>query len=446
MADGLIATLRSALFDPGRRKPARPGRDDPPADAHAVSMEEIAGVCTQAVRVLVGNGHTSQPSIDAIAGMAGRFGCEAVVMPRWGEATVRLQGRDAAVVEFIAMAPPVVVDMRKVAAALAVIDAVTAHRLAAGPALTRLQAIAQEPPVSALRFVTMSTAGAAALGVIFGAPSPLILAMIAVVAGLGAVLRRFLGRISANPYLQPLGGALLAGLAGALGLRAGLGQGATLIGFCPCMVLLPGPHLLGGALDLAQLRLPLGVMRVLHALLVILVICMGLLVGLLFGDVTLQPFVAPEGPVPLVWDVASAGVAVAAFGGFFALPWRMLPVPVAIGMAAHSLHWMLMVWGGVQQVVAAFIAALFVGAAMTLVANRSRLPFGGCAFAAVVSMIPGLYIFRMAGGLVTLVGLGAKTPIAILSGVVADSATAMFVIIAIGFGLIVPALCLERSL
>ena len=60
-------------------------------------------------------------------------------------------------------------------------------------------------------------------------------------------------------------------------------------------------------------------------------------------------------------------------------------------------------------------------------------------------MIPGLYIFRMAGGLVTLVGLGAKTPIAILSGVVADSATAMFVIIAIGFGLIVPALCLERS-
>ena len=66
--------------------------------------------------------------------------------------------------------------------------------------------------------------------------------MIFVSAAAGAVLRRGLTHISANPFLQPFGAALLAGVVGGLATRAGLSSSLRLVVVCPCMVLVPGPH------------------------------------------------------------------------------------------------------------------------------------------------------------------------------------------------------------
>src|SRR5258705_9762760 len=71
---------------------------------------------------------------------------------------------------------------------------------------------------------------------------------------------------------------------------------------------------------------------------IIVMICIGLLTGLSFGSVSL-PVSVPSYAVPLGYDVIAAGVAVAAYGTFFAMPWRMLPIPILIGMLAHASRW-----------------------------------------------------------------------------------------------------------
>ena len=62
-------------------------------------------------------------------------------------------------------------------------------------------------------------------------------------------LRRGLARYSANVFLQPFCAALLAGMVGALAVRYQLSSSLRLVAVCPCMVLVPGPHFLNGAID-----------------------------------------------------------------------------------------------------------------------------------------------------------------------------------------------------
>jgi uncharacterized membrane protein YjjB (DUF3815 family) len=308
---------------------------------------------------------------------------------------------------------------------------------------TALGAIQHRPPIALARFALLAAAGAAALGVIFGAVHLLSLVLIALSAGAGALVRRWLAGISDNPFVQPFCAALLAGAVGAAAVRLDLSSGQHLIAVCPCMVLVPGPHLLNGAIDLARARIALGAARILYACLIIIMICAGLLMGLALGAVTL-PVAGPSVPVPLLYDVIAAGVAVAAFGTFFAMPWRMLPIPVAIGMIAHAARWATISLAGGSVEAGALVACLFVGIVITPIADRLRLPFASFAFAAVVSLIPGVFLFRMGGGLVELAGLGGKAPPDLLMATIADGSTAILILLAMAVGLIVPKMFIEH--
>ena len=145
----------------------------------------------------------------------------------------------------------------------------------------------------------------------------------------------------------------------------------------------------------------LGAARVGYAGLTIVMICAGLLTGLACGGMGLPPAGA-SATVAIGYDVIAAGVAVAAYGTFFSMPWRMLPIPVAIGMAAHALRWVAIAMAGASVETAAFVACCFVGLVATPIADRLRVPFAAFAFASVVSLIPGVFLFRMAAGLVRL--------------------------------------------
>ena len=171
-------------------------------------------------------------------------------------------------------------------------------------------------------------------------------------------------------------------------------------------------------------------------------ISVGLLSGLSLGDLNLTAS-SPAGVVPLGYDVIAAGVAVAAYGTFFAMPWRMLPFPIVIGMLAHALRWLVIVPGGGSAETGALAACFLVGLIVTPVADRLRMPFAAFAFASVVSLIPGVYIFRMASGLLNLIAPGDGPSPDLLLGTMVDGATALLIIVAMGFGLIVPKLVIE---
>jgi len=110
-----------------------------------------------------------------------------------------------------------------------------------------------------------------------------------------------------------------------------------------------------------------------------------------------------------------------------------------VGMVAHAMRWLALSMGA-SAYAAAFLACLFVGLVITPIAHRLRLPFAATAFAAVVSMIPGVFLFRVAAGLVEMAQLGASAPSSLLSLVFAEGSTAILILLAMGFGLIAPLL------
>ena len=386
--------------------------------------------------LLLANGQTTEGARLAIERLSAALGQPTRLRARWGELTLYSQGAAVSV-----EVDPVGIDISRVAAVEAVVGAVCAGTRSPAAALQRLDAIGRAPPVSLARFAPMAAAGAAALSVIFGADDVRTVLLVAVVAGLGACLRRAAARLSGNPLLQPMVAALLAGLAAGLAVRANFPVMDRLLAVCPCMVLVPGPHFLNGMIDLMRSRIPLGAARLMLASLIVVVICTGLLAGLALAGVSF-PEAGAVHPVPLPVDVIAAGVAVAAYASFFNMPWRMVSVPITTGMVAHALRWELLQLGA-SVPMGAFGTTFVAGTTMALVSHRLRLPFGAAAFACVVSLIPGIYMFHAASGLVTVARLGPEAGRALVSSVAADLSTAGLTMLAMAAGLIIPKLCAD---
>lgn len=395
----------------------------------------VLDLILQCGKLLFANGQTTERVISALRELAAAGGFQAAIFTEWGELRVRLESDIASYSETIAV-EPTGVDMSKVSATMNVIDKVCEGNMDLGVAGSALKKISASGPVPLVRFAVLAGAGAAALGLIFGVGHPVGLVLIALIAGAGACLRRWLARLSRNLFVQPFCAAFLAGIAGAIAVRLNFSSDQRLIAVCPCMILVPGPHLLSGALDLARARIPLGIARIVYATVVTLTISTGLVLGLALGGVGLPPS-GSSGTVPLGCDVLAAGVAVAAYGPFFNMSWQTLPIPIAVGMLAHGCRWGAITLAGVNPATGALIACLIVGTLMTPIADRLRLPFAGLAFPSVVSLIPGSYLFRMAGGMASLLAAGTKAGPELFFQVMADSTGAILIVVAMTFGLVI---------
>jgi uncharacterized membrane protein YjjP (DUF1212 family) len=393
-----------------------------------------------AAALLLENGQTTERTVVATERLGRALGLPVHVLPRWGELAVHVEGTPFA---DVVPATPLGVHMGRVLATMTVIDQVCDATLPVEASGSAMATAGRLPPASTPRFVLFAAIGAASLGVIFGALDGTSLLLIAFSAALGALLRRWLATRFGNSFVQPLCAAIVAGLVGAAAVRFDLSDAQGLIAICPCMVLVPGPHILNGAIDLARTRIALGIARLGYAGLTVLMICTGLLLGLAVGGAAL-PTAAPSVPVPLGADVIAAGCAVAAFGTFFSMPWRLLPVPIAAGMLAHAARWALISLAGAHVATGALIACFLAGIIITPVADRLHLPFAALGFSAVVSMMPGLFLFRAAGALVSTVSIGDNAPLALLESTVTNGTTAFLIIFAMTFGLILPRLLFER--
>src|SRR3989475_4909073 len=339
------------------------------ADRPMLERSDLVLACAH---VLHPNGQSTHERVQAAERLGTQLGLRATMIAHWEELELRAADGTSSQVSF-ERGSPAGMNMDRVASAMSAIVNCAGGRPPISAALENIKAIAHAPPAPTWLFTLAAAAGAAAMAAIFGVHHLKAVVLIMISAAAGAVLRRILVWYTANTLLQPLCAALLAGMIGALAVRYNLSSSLRLVAVCPCMILVPGPHVLNGAMDLIAARINLGTSRLVHAGLIILAISVGLLLGMAILSVSL-PVGEPGRAVPLWLDVIAAGVAVAAFRVFFSAPFRMFGGPVAIGMLAHALRWGALE-AGAGRATGALVACLFVGGVPSPVPRRWRVPF-----------------------------------------------------------------------
>ena len=405
-----------------------------------MSLQQQSELVLAIAQVLFVNGESTDEIITATEEVSESLGLHTTLIPRWGELQLKATDENGESTSIVA-AEPTGVDMDRVVSTWKTIDELRAGKLASSDVIEKIRMISHAEPTPTWLFTLAAAAGAASLSMIFGVQHLTSVVLISASAAAGALLRRMLARFSTNALLQPFSAALLAGIVGGVAVRLELSSSLRLIAVCPCMILVPGPHVLKGMIDLLNARVSLGVSRLIFAGLVLLAISIGLLLGLELIGVSL-PVDGPGRDVSLWLDLIFASVVVAAFSIFFSTPLRMLAWPITVGMLAHGLRWLTLHAGG-GVAAGAFVASLFVGVVLTPVARRNRMPFAAVGFAAVVSMMPGIFLFRLSSGLQQLTD-HANMTLPVLSATISNGVTAVNIILAMSFGLIVPKLIIDR--
>jgi uncharacterized membrane protein YjjB (DUF3815 family) len=145
------------------------------------------------------------------------------------------------------------------------------------------------------------------------------------------------------------------------------------------------------------------------------------------------------------WMSAWAGLAVLGFAMVFSVPRRTLPGIVVLAIAAHLLRSFALELGAALPL-ASFVAALFVGVTAAIVAPRTGQATSVYAFAPVIPLIPGTYMFEALNALLELTIGDVADESALVDTAVIDGSIATLTIVALAVGTIGPTLVAGRRI
>lgn len=406
---------------------------------------------TQLIRscaeVLFTNGQSTKKLVHDLKLVTHKLGYESEIIPLWGGISIELDGSRSAKSNqtLILNIHPSGVQMNKVKLATLVINQFIAGTLSVEQTLKAIQEVNQSAPCSLTRFIAMSAIGAASLGVIFGIADLRLLSLVMLSAGIGALLRRLTAKVSTNLYSQVLVAALFTGGFGSFAHAYQFLPTSVFLFLCPCMILVPGPHILNGVFDIARGDVGIGQSRLTYATAILLVICIGLVGSMNIHNQSLTQYAITD-DLPLPYYLLAICGAVAAYGSFFSMSWRDLAIPIFIGVVAFLPRYYFTFIEGNSAVMGVFVASVVAGLMAALLASKTQLPFAALAFSSVVAMIPGSYLFRMADYLFNFyqMGINAQGQEGLLA--LNQGITALVIVIAISAGVIIPKLCVDHFL
>jgi uncharacterized membrane protein YjjP (DUF1212 family) len=162
-----------------------------------MNIDERSAFVLTAAKGLFVNGQSTEQTVAASTRLVDALGLRAKLLARWGEIALQVDDTHGALVRFES-AEPTGVDMDRVASVMQVIDKLAAGHLEPEEARVEIETVAHARPAQSWLFATAAAAGAVALSVIFGVHHFAAAALIAGSAGMGALLRRGLARLSEN--------------------------------------------------------------------------------------------------------------------------------------------------------------------------------------------------------------------------------------------------------
>jgi uncharacterized membrane protein YjjP (DUF1212 family) len=292
----------------------------------------------------------------------------------------------------------------------------------------------RHPPWLAVLLLGAAAAGLAyLLGADVGAVSVAGLA-----TGLGLAARQTLGRRHFNLLTLPLTAAFIGAALGGLTVRLGWTQTPGLVLIVPSLMLVPGPHLINGLLDLIDNFLPMSLARLGLAIGILLSSTLGIVLGI---ELTLSEPLGAEQAVGadhlnLLLDMLLAGIVTCGFAVFYNSAWVQVGTAAVSGMMGHGLRF-LTLQAGWRLEAATLLGGLAVGAISAWIVRSNKAPVAVIAFAGAVTMMPGLQIYRALGGALKTAQLMSAADQQTIAWTLGNASHACLVVGALSLGVIV---------
>jgi uncharacterized membrane protein YjjP (DUF1212 family) len=321
-----------------------------------------------------------------------------------------------------------------------ILEAVRRGDLQPLAALARLrQAEADTPRHPRLPAILMLGVAAASLAGLLGADAGGVM-VTGLATGLGLAARQELGRRRFNVLMLPLAAAFIGAVLGGLAIRLGWTGTPGLALVVPSLMLVPGPHLINGLLDMIDNYVPMGIARLGLAITILLACGLGITFGI---ELTLaDPIVADQGittdHLNVFSDMLLAGIVTCGFAVFYNTPWALVAMAVVGGMAGHGLRFLTMK-AGLTLDAATLLGGLAVGIVSAWIARSNKTPVAIIAFAGAVTMMPGMQIYRALAGAMSLARLKHATDQSSIAEMLGDASQACLVVGALALGVIVGA-------